>query len=48
MSRPSSDSDGSDEVSRVSLLLAGEDGLLVRILVDLCLEIDVRVVDDDV
>ena len=45
---PSSNSDSSDKVARVSLLLAREDGLLVSVLINLGLQIDVCVVDDDV
>ena len=46
--RPSSDSDSCDKVSRISLLLAGKDGLLVCVFVNLSLEIDVRVVDNNI
>jgi len=46
--RPTSDSDGGDEVSGVSLLLTREDRLLISVLIDLGLEIDVCIVDDNV
>ena len=45
---PSADRDRRDEVPRVSVLLTDEDGLSVRVLVELRLEVDVGDVDDDV